>query len=218
MSGISSLPGGFTALIPAPRRIFGQRIFLQRLTKKHSKAAHELICQNRFWLKPWMPEVPDGFSIQNAERIIRLESNEARRAQRLDLGIFDSESRALIGKISIHSIRWGIQHSGGLGYWIDQDFACQGRMKEAVATTVSLAFGELFFHRVWAGVNPSNVASKKLLEALGFQMEGIHRKELFIDGHWQDQCHYSILAEEYPVRAREWKKRGWLGSFPDPQA
>lgn len=213
----------FGQWMPPGRRLYGRRTVLARLSAKHAAGLEKILEDNRRWLDPWMPTLPAGVSEADVRRSIFLENQEARRGTRLDLGIFLHEKSAtphdtvigartpLIGRIALHTVQWGIIRSAGIGYWIDERYAGQGLMKEALTTLISFTFEEVRLHRIWAGVQPQNQRSKRLLEHLGFTREGFHRRELFISGAWQDQLHYAMLEEEYDRLAEKWLAEKWLG-------
>lgn len=219
--------------MPPGRRLYGRRILLARLSAKQAAGLESILETNRRWLDPWMPTLPEGVSEADIRRSIFLENQEAKKGTRLDLGIFlqekprpeqrngrselaapgdRSSGRPIIGRIALHTVQWGIIRSAGIGYWIDEQHAGQGLMKEALATLVSFAFEEVRLHRIWAGVQPQNLRSKRLIEHLGFTREGLHRRELFIAGSWQDQLHYAMLEEEYDRLAETWIDEKWLGT------
>jgi len=199
--------------MPPGRRLYGKRVTLARLSAKHTGALDLILEANRHWLDPWMPTLPEGIPEHIVRRSIFLENQEARKGTRLDLGIFLNEKKKpLVGRIALHTVQWGIVRSAGIGYWIDEKHTGGGLMKEALATLVSFSFEEVRLHRIWAGVRPTNLRSRKLLEKLGFTLEGLHRRELFIAGAWQDQLHYAILEEEYDRLAEAWITAGWLGT------
>jgi ribosomal-protein-alanine N-acetyltransferase len=64
-------------------------------------------------------------------------------------------------------------------------------MTEAVRLVVSYAFNELKLHRLEAGVMPHNIGSIKVLEKSGFHKEGIAKKNVKINGRWED---HQVLA------------------------
>ena len=143
---------------------------------------------------------------------IRKQQSEARSARDLALGIWDNSGGKLIGRITLHSVVWGVSRSCGLGYWLDKKWSGRTLMRQAGATMTSFCFEELGMHKVWASVQPENVYSLKLLEDLGFVCEGSRRKELFINGSWRDHFLYSVIDEEYELIADHWLERGWLGN------
>ncbi|HOY69089.1 MAG TPA: GNAT family protein [Candidatus Ozemobacteraceae bacterium] len=212
MSRSASIRCHFGQWMPPGRRLYGSRITLARLDARHAPALATLMAANRRWLETWMPALPETFTADDVRHGISLEQREIRKGTRLDLGIFlEAAPRRLIGRIALHTVQWGIIRSAGIGYWIDETHAGRGLMKEAVATLVSFTFEEVQLHRIWAGIQPANLRSRSLVEELGFALEGLHRRELFIAGDWQDQLQYALLEEEYDRLADGWIRNRWLG-------
>jgi RimJ/RimL family protein N-acetyltransferase len=48
---------------------------------------------------------------------------------------------------------------------------------------------------VSASAFADNDASRRVLEKVGFEREGVARKEAFVDGEWQDVVNYGLLDE-----------------------
>lgn len=55
------------------------------------------------------------------------------------------------------------------------------------------AFNSLKIHRIEAGVLPRNIASQRVLEKNGFEREGLSRKNVEINGVWEDHYLYGRL-------------------------
>ncbi|HXJ27968.1 MAG TPA: GNAT family protein, partial [Streptosporangiaceae bacterium] len=54
-------------------------------------------------------------------------------------------------------------------------------------------------HRLEASIRPENIASRRVVEKLGFRDEGIRVRQLHINGSWRDHICYAITAEEVPA-------------------
>ena len=109
-----------------------------------------------------------------------------------DLGIYIDGK--LIGKVKISNIVYGIFKSGILGYSIDKDYEGKGYMKEAVLLVLKYAKEYLDLHRIEASVLTSNLRSKGLLIACGFEEVGLNKKYLYINGKWSDHItFYKII-------------------------
>ncbi|HFJ9286865.1 TPA: GNAT family N-acetyltransferase, partial [Bacillus toyonensis] len=67
----------------------------------------------------------------------------------------------------------------------------RGYTTEALRLVVDFAFRELKLHRIEAGAMPSNIASIRVLEKVGFKKEGIAKENVKINGKWTD---HQILA------------------------
>ncbi len=86
-----------------------------------------------------------------------------------------------------------------LGYYLRRDHWNQGIATEAVEAVVPFAFRELGAHRIFARVDPENLASARVLERVGFRLEGHFRRDRLIKGEWRDSLVYVLLAEEWCV-------------------
>jgi [ribosomal protein S5]-alanine N-acetyltransferase len=51
---------------------------------------------------------------------------------------------------------------------------------------IEMAFGDLGLHRLEAGTQVENIASRRVLEKNGFELIGIARRYLLIAGEWRD--------------------------------
>ncbi len=60
---------------------------------------------------------------------------------------------------------------------------------------ITYAFERLGLHRLEANILPTNNASIKLIEALGFTSEGIVRHYAQRNGVWEDHLRYSLINE-----------------------
>src|SRR5690606_40615554 len=84
----------------------------------------------------------------------------------------------LAGVVNINEIVRDSRDSASLGYYAFEPFAGKGLMREALARVVAIAFTALELHRLEATIQPSNVRSIRLVESLGFKLEGTARRVL----------------------------------------
>lgn len=99
----------------------------------------------------------------------------------------------IVGIIMLSEVmRWNLQ-SCWVGYFLDKEQNGKGYMTEAVRKIVNIAFDELEFHRLEAGVMPHNLGSIKVLLKAGFHKEGIAKQNVKINGKWQDHQTLAII-------------------------
>jgi len=201
--------------MPPGRQLHARTVYLQRLRKVQAPELLRLFETNRAGLNRWLQPLPDKLSLLQMQDLIAEDHKFARHGSRLDLGIFSSENRRLIGRIALHSVDYGIQRSAGLSYWITHELCGGGLMTMSLATLVAFAFEEACLHRLWLNIVSDNHASLRLAEKLGFCREGLLRKNLFINRSWQDSVQLSLLETEYDAHADEWIENGWLGIADD---
>ena len=78
----------------------------------------------------------------------------------------------LVGSISVERKDEGGQAIGEIGYMILTPFWAQGIGTEAVRQICEIAFRELELQQIVGNVFPENVASARVLEKNGFQLDG----------------------------------------------
>ena len=101
----------------------------------------------------------------------------------------------------------GAFNSAYVGYWVDQAVAGRGVMPTALALVVDHCFGPARLHRIEANIRPENVASKRVVEKLGFRDEGLHHRYLAIDGAYRDHIGYAVTVEDVPEgMLRRWHR------------
>ena len=89
-------------------------------------------------------------------------------------------------------------HRGELGYLLRPDLWGRGFAREAGAAVVRHGFEVFGFHRIEACVDPTNAASIRVLEKLGFEREGLHRGNFHFEGRFLDTLMFARLARPSP--------------------
>ncbi|MBV1700515.1 MAG: GNAT family N-acetyltransferase [Hyphomicrobiales bacterium] len=84
-----------------------------------------------------------------------------------------------------------------IGYIIDPAHQRKGIASEAVSALLGFCFGERALHRVQAFIDPANLASRRLVERLGFHEEGLLRDHLRVNDIWRDDLVYALLQPEF---------------------
>ena len=94
---------------------------------------------------------------------------------------------------------WQTQPSGmtEIGYHIVSNERGKGYGTETVQLMVDYLFLSSGIVRTQAMTNVKNRASQRVLEKIGFKLEGTCRKTNFVRGVWTDNYLYSILREEW---------------------
>lgn len=93
--------------------------------------------------------------------------------------------------------------SGEIGYWLGEEYWGRGIATRALAGLTRFAFTTYELERLYALPLASNTASCRVLEKVGYQLEGRLRRSAIKDGVVQDQLLYSILREEAGVAGPE---------------
>lgn len=84
-----------------------------------------------------------------------------------------------------------------LGYCFAKPAWGKGFATEAARLVVGHGFDNLEVHRTWAGCDPENSGSIRVLEKLGMTLEGHLRQDCQIRGEWRDTLVFAVLADEW---------------------
>ena len=102
----------------------------------------------------------------------------------------------LIGELKFHSIRW-FNRKAMLSVILIEEYQKKGIGEEALKTAIKFAFEKMNLHRLEAEVIAFNEPSKKLVEKLGFRLEGTLREAKYSEGKYWDIYRYGLLRKEY---------------------
>jgi RimJ/RimL family protein N-acetyltransferase len=129
-------------------------------------------------------------------------AREAQAVPRLnyELAVVDRERNAVIGGCELLARR-STYREYEIGYCLGRAHWGVGLGDEVVRGLLSLAFGAVNAHRVYGLVDPENDASRRLLERIGFRLEGRLVRDSLIRGEWRDSLIYALLAEEWTGRS-----------------
>lgn len=171
------------------------RLVLQVLPADRAPAVLDFYSRNKDFLEPYEPaRHPNFYTLPFQQRNLVYEYNSFLHFNQLRLWLFTEDCpEQAIGSICFSNILKGPFCSCMLGYKMDQAFCGQGYMTEALSYLLPVVAREYHFHRIEAFVMPSNDASVRLLQKLGFQEEGLLREYACIRNQWQDHLLYSIL-------------------------
>ncbi|MBY0086379.1 GNAT family N-acetyltransferase [Brevibacillus brevis] len=122
----------------------------------------------------------------------------------------------IIGEVILSEVVRENLQSCWIGYFLDKAHNGKGYMTEAVKLVVAYAFETLGLHRLEAGVMPHNIGSIKVLLKAGFHKEGIAKKNVKINGRWEDHQTLAIVKEEQTDQVKPQVQRKNPGSVAPP--
>jgi RimJ/RimL family protein N-acetyltransferase len=137
----------------------------------------------------WLDQVPQPYTRADALAYIGGLGESA-------FAVTDTETGRILGSVGVRFSDTG--DVGEIGYWMRSDARGQGLMTRALALIARWAFDEGGAARVQLRADVENVASRRVAEKAGFQLEGVLRS-----AHWnarlgrrQDWAMYSLLPGE----------------------
>ncbi len=181
------------------------RLVLDRFTPKDWKMYYQIELseeQHRYNAESYSPrsEKDIRFMINDWSKLDFSTSNFA-----IVLAIRKQDHPALIGWIGFKKfegfdIRKGTCTEKGIAevfYSIGKNYWNHGYCTEALKGMIQFGFAHVHLHRIWAGCDIDNAASKKVMEKAGMTYESHWRKDRIRNGQWQDGLGYAIVNEEF---------------------
>jgi RimJ/RimL family protein N-acetyltransferase len=108
---------------------------------------------------------------------------------------------ALVGDVAVGLDADGVVAT--IGYTLAPAHQRHGVGREAVDAVVVRLFDVTGVHRVEASLDPRNIASARLVEALGFELEGVAREVVRDGDGWADDARYALTADAHAA----WRDR-----------
>jgi [ribosomal protein S5]-alanine N-acetyltransferase len=169
---------------------------IRLLTPDDAPRLAELLRRSREHLAPWDPWRPSSWFTPDGQAVAVREALEGHRdGVTVPLAVLDPAGE-VVGRLTLQHIVRGAAQSCSVGYWLDRDATGQGLMTRALTEALDAAYGPLGLHRVQADLLPSNGASRRVLERVGFYRIGRAPRMLRISGRWQDCDIYQRLADD----------------------
>ncbi|MGO1058314.1 GNAT family N-acetyltransferase [Planococcus sp. FY231025] len=172
-------------------------IYLRSLTSDDLPRLVEMEIRNKELFEQFsVTRQPDFYTLEGQKQRLQRQEENRLGGKEYNFGVFHKGEDKLIGSINLVQVMRGPVQSAIMGYTIDQAYNGRGYATEAVKLLVDYAFQELLLHRIEAGVMPHHGASIRVLEKAGFHKEGIRRKNVQINGEWQDHQMLAIINPE----------------------
>ncbi|QUG41561.1 GNAT family N-acetyltransferase [Psychrobacillus sp. INOP01] len=150
--------------------------------------------KNRAFFENYSITQPENYwTLETHKELIEKWEQNTKQELEYRFGIFKIDGDVLIGTIGLFQVLRGPRQSALLGYSLDKEHNGKGYTTEATNLVVDYAFENLNLHRIEAGVMPDNIGSIRVLEKAGFHKEGVARKNVEINGRWEDHQMLAIL-------------------------
>lgn len=141
------------------------------------------------------PLVPYPYTYLNAAELL-----EGARKGLLDGSAYHMCVRTIgggfVGMCALYEIKRD-DRNAQIGYWIRSSMRGRGYGRSAVALVSSFGFTELGLDRIYAKVLRRNYRSIRLLEKIGFRIEGELRASTPVDGELLDSRIYGLSAKGF---------------------
>jgi aminoglycoside 6'-N-acetyltransferase len=143
---------------------------------------------------PWPSRTRDEVlaSLEKAETFLGFETESAT----LFLAITLKATGQVIGQLNT-SIVNAKNSTANIGYVLNRAFTGNGYVNEAVSALIEHIFSEHQIHRITADIDVRNSASVKVVERLGFRLEGTFVDSDFCKGEWCTMHLFALLNSEW---------------------
>lgn len=176
---------------PFPDIVLDQQYYLRELKEEDSEAFYQMFNDARI-----LPYIPDDFifpTIEHARQEIRFLRSLFHERRSIQWAIARRDDDRFIGACGYNS--WHHLHNRlELIYKIHPDYWRRGIMRRALIHIRQFAFQVMGAHRIEAYTTPDNTASYRLLESMGFKLDGVLRRYRFYKGKMIDVKLYASLC------------------------
>jgi RimJ/RimL family protein N-acetyltransferase len=173
-------------------KLQGEKIYLGTLEKEHCK---NLWDEFEYDFINKTEQLNIGQSIEKAEEWFE-QIKKGQGNSHIRLGIFLNNG-TIIGDIALQDIDKN-NRSCSIGMGMSKmEYRNKGYGKEAMKLLLEYGFYNYGLERITANTLEINIPAQKLLEKLGFTLEGKEREAIYFGGKKYDRYIYGILVEEY---------------------
>jgi ribosomal-protein-alanine N-acetyltransferase len=155
-----------------------------------------LVLANRAHLEPWEPLRNESWYTLEGQRAVLVRAVEQRESGQGYRFALVAGAR-IVGTVGLNEVVRGSFQNAYLGYWVAAASTGRGFATEGVRLTARFAFEEAGLHRVQAAVMPRNAASIRVVEKVGFRLEGQALRYVRIAGVWEDHLLFALTREEW---------------------
>ncbi|GAA5116830.1 GNAT family N-acetyltransferase [Luteolibacter yonseiensis] len=159
-----------------PEQIESERLVIRVARPGDGAVFNAAILGSLESLAPWLAWVTPPPTLEQSENSCRQAHARFLLNEDLMAFFFLKVDGSLVGGSGLHDADWDLRHFE-MGYWGNSKYAGLGLMTEGVSALAGHALGSLGASRVFLTTDDRNVASWKLAERVGFELEGTMRNE-----------------------------------------
>lgn len=182
-----------TKIFRDPPYIETERLLLRKMQKKDAADMYEYACRHdvtRYLL--WEPHESESYTYKYLAYI----QSRYRAGDFFDWALTIKDGGKMIGTCGF--TRLNIEsNSGEIGYVLNPVFWGYGLAPEAVNAVLRYGFCELRLHRIEARYMVGNDRSRRVMEKVGMQFEGVSRDSMHVKGKYVSIGTCAILRNEF---------------------
>jgi RimJ/RimL family protein N-acetyltransferase len=170
--------------------LYGKRVTLRPLRLSDAHALNAVLRDRRV-SRFLPPRVRDESGMQFVRRVLF----EGKRDGVPAFAILPAGLEEVVGQIRF--VDWSrSDRKAEVGYWLRRRFWGRGLGTEALLLVCRFGFGKMSLRRIEAKVLAGNLRSRRLLEKVGFRLEGQSRLSGRLAGRWVDEWTFGLLRGE----------------------
>ncbi|MES2474738.1 MAG: GNAT family protein [Verrucomicrobiota bacterium] len=159
-----------------PEFIESDRLIIRVARPGDGAVFNAAILESLETLSPWLGWVTPAPTLEESERSCRRAHARFLLNEDLMAFFFRKSDGSLVGGSGLHDADWDLR-CFEVGYWGHPKYSGQGLITEGVVALTDHAMDFLKASRVFLTTDDLNVASWKLAERAGFELEGILRND-----------------------------------------
>ena len=174
-------------------KLQGKHIYLAALERADCRK----ICEdNEYDFANPLEPIQFGWSVENSDEWYEEIQKLLKSNVNIRVGIFLNDG-TVIGDIALQGIDT-VNRSCSIGIGIAKyENRSKGYGTEAIALILRYGFSVLGMERITGSTLEINISAQRVLEKLGFTLEGKARKAVYFRGQKYDEFNYSLLLDEY---------------------
>lgn len=179
--------------------LYSTRLLLRLLTSEDVPRLTELLQEPEIAANGL--GIPQPYQLADAEQMVERVAAGPEK-NHFTWGITLKNNHELIGIVTL--ILTTAHRRGEIGYWIGKAFWNLGYATEAAQTLIYDAFIRHDLNRIYAKSFVGNESSRRVLEKLGMQYEGLLRQYLWhpLSQEFKDTHVYSMLRSEFEIKSK----------------
>lgn len=170
-------------------------ITLRILDERYSQNILDFYTNNRFCFDIYEMDKPNSFyTLDFIEKMTKAEYTGFIQQTFMRYFLFTNNNpEQIIGCVSFSDIKKSML-SCTIGYKIDKNYQNSGLGRRMLTMALKMIVTEYNMHRIEAYIHPCNVASLRLVNALGFIDEGTAYAYAKINGQWIDHLRFVYIS------------------------
>lgn len=169
------------------------RLILKPFKEEDAQSVYELA--KSYELYKSTLNIPHPYEPQMALEWIQTHEVAHEETGMIALGAFIKETDTLVGTFSLGFLPK--TKNGEIGYWIGEPYWNKGYASEAAKALVDYGFAQLKLNRIYGRYLTFNPASRKVMEKIGFEFEGVLKEVIVKEGSFHDVGYLGMLRSDW---------------------